>query len=103
VDDIARANLLAACAPVTDRTYNIGTGTEISLVEVAELLLRTMGSTLPIEYAPERKVNPVPRRLADTWRAQHEIGFQANVPFERGLKKLVDWWQETRTVSGVGA
>jgi UDP-glucose 4-epimerase len=103
VDDIARANLLAACAPVTDRTYNIGTGTEISLVEVAELLLRTMGSTFPIEYAPERKVNPVPRRLADTWRAQHEIGFQANVPFERGLKKLVDWWQETRTVSGVGA
>ena len=103
VDDIARANILAACAPVTDRTYNIGTGTETSLLEVAELLLRTMSSNLPIEYAPERIGNRVPRCQADTWRAQHEIGFQANVPFEHGLRKLVDWWQGSRLASGVGA
>jgi UDP-glucose 4-epimerase len=103
VDDVARANILAAGVPVTDRTYNVGTGTEISLNEVAEALLRIMGSTLPIEYAPARSVNPVPRRLADTWRAQHEIGFHAIVPFEDGLRKLVAWWEQTRRPSEVTA
>jgi UDP-glucose 4-epimerase len=103
VDDVARANILAACAPVTDRTYNIGTGTETSLIEVAELLRAVMGSNSDIEFGPERKVNPVPRRLADTWLAQQEIGFRANVPFDQGLKKLVAWWQETRSASQVPA
>jgi nucleoside-diphosphate-sugar epimerase len=103
VDDVARANILAACAPVTDRTYNVGTGTEVSLVEVAELLRTVMNSKSEIEYAPERKVNPVPRRLADTWSAQQEIGFRANVPFDQGLKKLVEWWQEARLPRVVSA
>jgi UDP-glucose 4-epimerase len=96
VDDVARANLLAARAPVTDRAYNIATGTETSLSELAALLLRTMGAKLDVEYASPRKVNPVSRRIADTWRAQQEIGFQAVVPFDQGLKKLVGWWQQER-------
>jgi UDP-glucose 4-epimerase len=96
VDDVARANLLAARAPVTDRVYNVGTGTETSLNELAEALLRIMGSPRSVEYGPARSVNPVPRRLADTWRAQHEIGFQALVPFEDGLRKLVEWWHQQR-------
>jgi UDP-glucose 4-epimerase len=103
VDDVARANILAACAPVTDRVYNIGTGTEISLVELAESLRTIMGSTSDIDYAAERKVNPVPRRLADTWRAQQELGFRANVPFDQGLKKLVEWWQQARLANEVSA
>ena len=103
VDDVARANVLAATAPVTDRTYNIGTGTETSLVEVAEALVQTMGSNVQVEYAPPRKVNPVPRRQADTWCAAQELGFQAIVPFEEGLRKLADWWQTARRETVVSA
>ena len=99
VDDVARANILAAAAPVTDRVYNVGSGTEISLNEMASTLLRTMGSSLPIEYAPARSVNPVPRRLADTTRAQREIGFLAQVPFEGGLRDLVKWWRLTASAA----
>ena len=96
VGDVARANLLAARAPVTDRVYNVGTGAEVSLNECAELLLQTMQSSLELEYAPARRVNPVPRRLADTWRAQQEIGFQTVMSFENGLRTLVEWWREQR-------
>ena len=96
VEDVARANILAARAPVTDAVYNIATGTEVSLNECAELLLQTMGSSLEVEYAPARTVNPVPRRLASTWRAEQGIGFQAVVPFEHGLQTLVDWWRQQR-------
>jgi UDP-glucose 4-epimerase len=96
VDDVARANVMAACSPVSDRVYNIGTGEEVSLREVAELLLRVMGKRLDIEHAPARSVNPVPRRQADTWCAEDELGFHAIVPFEAGIAKLVDWWQQQR-------
>jgi UDP-glucose 4-epimerase len=95
-EDVARANLLAARAPVTDQVYNVGTGTEVSLQELADLLLRIMNSPRTVEYGPARQVNPVQRRVADTWRAQDEIGFQAIVPFENGLRRLVEWWQSQR-------
>ncbi len=93
VEDVARANILAARAPVTDVVYNIATGTEVSLNECADVLLAAMNSSLKLEFAPARKVNPVPRRVAATWRAQQEIGFQAVIPFEQGLRSLVDWWR----------
>ncbi len=96
VDDVARANLMAARAPVSDAVYNIGSGSEVSLKECAELMLETMGARLPIQYAPERKVNPVPRRLSDPWRAQDELGFQALVSFDEGVDKLVSWWRAQR-------
>jgi nucleoside-diphosphate-sugar epimerase len=96
VDDVARANLMAARAPVTDAVYNIGSGSEVSLKECAELMLETMGARLPIQYAPARKVNPVPRRLSDPWRAQDELGFQALVSFDEGVEKLVAWWRAQR-------
>jgi UDP-glucose 4-epimerase len=95
-DDIARANILAARAPVSDAVYNIASGTEFSLNECAEMLLHVMKSPLKVEYGEARKVNGVTRRLASTWRAEQEIGFQAVVPFEMGLTRLVDWWRQSR-------
>ena len=96
VEDIARANILAARAPVTDEVFNVATGEEISLKECADMLLSVMGSPLKVEFAPARKVNPVPRRLASTRRAQQELGFEAIVPFEKGLRSLVAWWRQQR-------
>src|SRR3954451_8539956 len=96
VQDVARANILAARAPITDAVYNVATGTEVSLLECAQMMLRVMNSPLQIEYAAERKVNPVPRRLASTWRAEQELGFQAVVPFELGMERLVAWWRTQR-------
>ena len=48
------------------------------------------------EFAPERSVNPVPRRLASTAKAERLLGFQARVPLEEGLRALVDWWRAER-------
>jgi UDP-glucose 4-epimerase len=96
VPDIARANLLAARAPVTDKVFNVASGTETSLQGLAEALLRTMGSDLDIEYGPERAVNGVGRRLADTGAAERELGFRAEIDLDEGLRMLVDWWEAER-------
>jgi len=95
-EDIARANIVAAQADVTDAVFNIACGTETSLNDLAYTLLRVMGSDLEVEYGPERKVNPVPRRLANTQKAQQMLGFRAQTPLEEGLRRLVAWWQEER-------
>ena len=48
------------------------------------------------EFAPERSVNPVPRRLASTEKAERLLGFRSSVPLEEGLRDLVDWWRTER-------
>lgn len=93
IEDVARANVLAAQSDVTDETFNVATGVETSLTELADALLRAMGADLPIEYGPERTVNKVPRRLADTSRARDRLGFEAEVGLEEGLTRLVRWWR----------
>ncbi|HVW48014.1 MAG TPA: NAD-dependent epimerase/dehydratase family protein [Solirubrobacterales bacterium] len=93
VPDIARANILAAEADVSDRVYNVASGTEVSLRGLAEALLRTMGSDLDIEYGPAREVNGVTRRLADTSAAERDLGFKAEIDLQDGLAELVDWWR----------
>ena len=68
VEDIARANILAATSDATDDVFNIASGVETSLVELADKLLAVMGSNLAVEFGPERAVNKVSRRLADISR-----------------------------------
>src|SRR5690606_8225220 len=77
VHDIARANMLAASSDVTDEVFNVASGTETSLNELAALLAKVMGSTLRAEHVEQRKVNAVPRRLADTSKARALLGFEA--------------------------
>jgi UDP-glucose 4-epimerase len=96
VPDIARANVLAAEADVTDAVFNIASGVETSLDALAKTLLRVMGSDLSVKYGPERAVNGVTRRLADTSGAREALGFSAEIGLEEGLTQLVDWWRATR-------
>ena len=102
VEDIARANVLAATADVTDEVFNVASGVETSLVGLVEKLLEVMGSDLSVEFGPERAVNKVSRRLADTSQARERLGFEAEITLEQGLTNLVEWWQAERASSNKG-
>ena len=97
VRDIARANILAAESDVTDEVFNIASGTETSLRELADGLLEAMGATgLEPVHGPARSVNSVVRRLADTTQAAERLGFTAEIDLRTGLKDLVQWWRAER-------
>jgi UDP-glucose 4-epimerase len=96
VDDVARANVLALSSDVADESCNVGTGVETSLKQLAAALSRVMGVRVAPEHGPERKVNPVTRRLASTEKAQRLLGFRASVTLEEGLSRLVTWWRAER-------
>lgn len=98
VADIARANILAAHADVDDQVFNVASGVETSLNDLATTLMYVMGGDSQIEYGPERSVNAVPRRLADIERARMMLDFVAEVGLEDGLRGLVDWWSQLARV-----
>lgn len=104
VEDVARANILAAQSSASDVALNVGSGTETSLLDLAHLLARIMGQPrLQPEFQPARAVNPVPRRLADTRAAQQSIGFVARIPLEEGMAGLVEWWRRELAQPELGA
>ena len=94
VTDVAKASVLAAMSPATDVVFNVGTGVETSLNDLAHKLLAVMGSTLEPQHAEARKVNPVPRRVASIEAAARVLGFRAAVGLEDGLRDLVGWWRQ---------
>jgi len=96
IEDIARSNILALQSELTDNVFNIASGSETSLNDLAAALLKVMGSDLHPEYGPERTVNSVSRRLADTNKAEQLLGFKAQVSLEDGLSRLVNWWRTSK-------
>lgn len=100
--DIARANILAAASDINEGVYNIASGTETSLLQLAQTLLHVMGSDLSVEHGPERAVNGVARRLADISAARNDLGFTTRVDLEQGLRELVEWWRPLRSEIAAG-
>lgn len=100
VEDIARANILAATSEISDEVFNIACGVETSLADLARELLDVMGSPLSTQFGPERHVNKVPRRLADTGAAREQLGFTAEIGLHEGLRSLVEWWRTERDQAG---
>jgi len=96
VEDVARANVLALTADVSDEVFNVATGTETSLNDLARMLTRVMEKRVEPEYGPERKVNAVPRRLGSTQKAERLLGFRPSIGLEEGLRRLVAWWRAER-------
>jgi UDP-glucose 4-epimerase len=96
VEDIARANVLGLASDVSDDVFNVASGVETSLNDLAAALSRAMDRHVPAEHGPERSVNPVPRRLASTDKARRVLGFEAQVPLDEGLRRLVTWWRAQR-------
>jgi UDP-glucose 4-epimerase len=99
IDDVARSNLLALHSSEEQGVFNIATGVETSLAQLASAVLAVMESDLEPEYGPDRKVNPVSRRCADISSAQRRLGFRPSVGLEEGLLRLVEWWRASRRES----
>lgn len=94
-EDVARANMMAAKSNVSDAVLNIASGTKTTLLQLLQVLLKVTGHTdVKPEFHPERKINPVSHRLADTSSAAKMLGFRAQVGLEEGLRRLVEWRKE---------
>jgi len=99
VEDAAEGLVLAAERYDSPEPFNLGSGQEISIRALAELIARLTGYTGRIAWDTS-KPNGQPRRALDTSRARETFGFQAHTPFEEGLKRTIDWYQAQAGLKG---
>ncbi|MEA2039144.1 MAG: SDR family NAD(P)-dependent oxidoreductase [Thermodesulfobacteriota bacterium] len=90
VGDVARANVCALKSEVPFGFYNVGRGIKTSIKELTELMLRIIGSDLPIRYEPAGQTF-VTNRVGDPVAAERDLGFTWTVDLEDGLERLVKW------------
>lgn len=91
VEDCARANLCAMASDTVDRFYNVGTGTRTSLKELAERICQLTGTNQPINFVPRSQATLVRNRIGSPKRASEEIGFEATIDLDEGLRRLIAW------------
>ncbi|MGD9605330.1 MAG: NAD-dependent epimerase/dehydratase family protein [Bacilli bacterium] len=86
--DVAKANLLAClCDKAENGVYNIGTGNQVTIKDLALLVLKVMDLELPINYRQAR-VGDILFSCADVDKAKNDLGFVANISLEDGLKQM---------------
>jgi UDP-glucose 4-epimerase len=99
VRDCAQANVAAMRADVNDRVYNVCTGQQTSIVEVAQLLIELTGQDVGIEFRPE-EMSFVRNRIGDPANALADLGFVAELDLSDGLRELIEWRRLHQEQSG---
>jgi GDP-L-fucose synthase len=95
VEDAAEGILLAAEKYDGAEPVNIGSGFEIRIKDLAELIARLSDFRGKIVFDPD-KPNGQPRRALDVSRAEKEFGFKAKIGFEEGLRRTIEWYESKR-------
>lgn len=91
VEDAAEGIFLATAQYDKSDPVNLGSGMEISIHDLATTIAAMTGFTGKIVW-DTTKPNGQPRRCLDVTRADREFGFRAATPFEKGLRKTIDWY-----------
>jgi GDP-L-fucose synthase len=95
VDDAAEGIVLATERYDKADPVNLGSGTEISIADLALKIAAITGFTGRIVWDASQP-NGQPRRCLDVSRAEREFGFRASTPFEAGLRETVEWYRSHR-------
>ena len=104
VEDAAQGIVLATERYEKPEPVNLGSGIEVSIRDLVELIVKYTGFSGRITWDVS-KPNGQPRRCLDTSRAERGFGFRATTPFEEGLRRTVEWYQkaiEARMTLSVG-
>jgi UDP-glucose 4-epimerase len=94
VDDIVRGLILCATRGVPGEVYNLASGLETSIFDLAKLVNRLTNNNTPIEFAPKRDWDNSGRRFGSTLKAKEKIGFEAQVGVKDGLRRTIKWTEE---------
>ncbi len=90
VEDVVRANLLAATTDNVGEAYNVGTGESISIRELAELVRDLTGTESDIVHTDPRP-GDIQHSRADVSKAREHLGYEPTVEFREGLAQTADW------------
>lgn len=96
VEDMARGLMACALRGEPGEIYNLGSGAEITIRELAERINRLTGNATPIALTPARDWDRSGQRFAAIDKAREKLGFSAEVSHEEGIRRTVDWTRSNR-------
>jgi UDP-glucose 4-epimerase len=94
VGDMAQGLIACALRGEPGAVYNLASGTETTIRELAELINELTGNPTPIALAPARDWDHSGQRFGSTDKARREIGFEATMPLREGLERTIAWTRE---------
>ncbi|EXI69612.1 MAG: dTDP-glucose 4,6-dehydratase [Candidatus Accumulibacter adjunctus] len=96
VEDMARGLMACALRGAAGGVYNLATGRETSILELATIINECTGNTTPLDLRPARDWDRSGKRFASTEKAERELGFTAQVEIREGLRRTVEWTKANR-------
>lgn len=97
VDDIVAGLKALAIKGKSPEAYNLATGSETSIIDLARTINELTGNTAPIQFLPKRAWDFSGKRFGSTDKARRELGFEAKTDIHTGLKSTVSWMLEHKT------
>lgn len=91
VGDVAEGLAKAAAYGIPGQAYNLGSGVETSIIEIADMIVELTESLSELRMLPGRDWDNSGRRFADTSKSKSELDFEARVPLRIGLERTVAW------------
>lgn len=91
VEDMARGLMACALKGAVGEVYNLATGRETSILELAKLINEFAGNQTPLDLRPAREWDRSGKRFASTEKSENELGFTASVDIREGVRRTVEW------------
>lgn len=92
VDDLVDGLIRCATQPVAGEAFNLGTGLETRVMDLAQSIIRLTGSRSEITHAPRRAWDKSVRRQADVSKARSQLGLAPSVDLDQGLGATINWF-----------
>ncbi len=96
VEDIARGLMACALGGEPGQAYNLGSGVETTIRELAERINALAGNATPIALKPARDWDRSGQRFGDPTKARVQLGFAASVAHQEGLERTIAWTRANR-------
>lgn len=94
VEDIVRGLILCATCGVQGEVYNLASGIETSIIDLAKLVNQLTNNNTPIEFVPRRDWDNSGRRFGSTLKAKEKIGFETQIGIKDGLMRTIKWTED---------
>jgi UDP-glucose 4-epimerase len=96
IDDVVEATLLAGVSAKADgQVYNVGTGREVTVNQLARLIIEITGAKVDPAYVDRRDIDNIRRRVVNIEKIRRELRWIPTFTVEQGLRRTYEWLKET--------
>jgi len=96
IDDVVEATLLAGVNPKADgQVYNVGTGREVTINQLARLIIDVTGAKVEPAYVDRRDIDNIRRRVVNIEKIRRELRWIPTFTIEQGLRRTYEWLKQT--------